>query len=223
MKALRTKETTYCRVSQTERDSMRGVLESILEMGEGLWNKKDEKNNRFFFSGRILYLRVTGYLIWSWDEPHIRTVTSSPEIYYTSTYWHIPGVQSPNTRSWLPSRNPMANPRPVAVNARKQKYVRQLFTSVYIAWKGWRSGTSYRRIGEGKVLYSDHSTATSIGLVSSTFSLRATERNHLGTTSIRTVSSSLEDPHEQLVPHLFFSIYMALYALPQASSFKFTD
>ena len=64
----------------------------------------------------------------------------------------------------------------------------------------------------------------SIGLVSSTFSLRATERNHLGTTtSIRTLSSSLEDPHERLVPHLFFSIYMALYALPQASSFKFTD
>ena len=60
---------------------MRGVLESILEMGkEGLWNKKDEKNNSFFFSA-VFYTSgwpVT-FLIWSWDEPHIRTVTSSPE------------------------------------------------------------------------------------------------------------------------------------------------
>ena len=92
---------------------MRGVLESILEMGEeGLWNKKDEKKTIDFFFPAVFYTSgwpVT-FLIWSWDEPHIRTVTSSPEIYYNSTYWHIPGVQSPNTRSWLPSRNPMANP-----------------------------------------------------------------------------------------------------------------
>lgn len=114
---------------------MRGVLESILEMGkEGLWNKKDEKNNSFFFSGRILYLRVTGYL------PYMKLRRTSykdgNQLSRNILYLYVlacPWRSVPQYTVLTSESESNGQSLPVAVNARGQKYVRQLFTSVYIA------------------------------------------------------------------------------------------
>ena len=135
MKALRTKETTYCRVSQTERDSMRGFLESILEMGEeGLWNKEDEKINRIVFPAVFYTSGWTGYL------PYMklrRTLyKDGNQLSRNILYLYVlayPWRSVPQYTVLTSESESNGQSLPVAVNARGQKYVCQLFTSVYIA------------------------------------------------------------------------------------------